>query len=88
MGNAPSDPLTVSDHEGPTVVPDNDIARLIYYLSCVTLGLGMDILQDDLVAYKKISFQLFAVPMSSRLQSGIATAGTFVSVEKDMTIGG
>jgi len=30
-------------------VPPNDTARLMYYLRCVTLGLGMDILADRLI---------------------------------------
>lgn len=33
------------------IVPDNDVAKLMYYLYCVTLGCGMDIIQDDLVDY-------------------------------------
>ncbi|KAH6911802.1 hypothetical protein BKA70DRAFT_862847 [Coprinopsis sp. MPI-PUGE-AT-0042] len=37
---------------GRTVsVPDDDVARLMYYLNCVTASLGMDILQDDLLDY-------------------------------------
>jgi hypothetical protein len=35
-----------------TIVPDNDIARIMYYLNCVTVGVGIDILEDDLVDYK------------------------------------
>jgi Zinc finger, ZZ type len=33
-------------------VPNNDIARVMYYLHCVTVGCDMDVLQDDLVDYK------------------------------------
>jgi len=33
-------------------VPDDDIARLMYYLNCVTISLGLDILHDDLVDYQ------------------------------------
>ena len=29
-----------------------DVAHLMYYLNCVTLGLGLDLLQDDIVAFK------------------------------------
>ena len=35
-----------------TSIPDNDIARLMYYLHCITVGVGMDILEDDLVDYR------------------------------------
>ncbi|KAJ2913688.1 hypothetical protein MD484_g6726, partial [Candolleomyces efflorescens] len=35
-----------------TSVPDDDVARLMYYLNCVTVSLGFDILQDDLVDYQ------------------------------------
>jgi hypothetical protein len=34
------------------VIPDNDVARVMYYLNCVTVSLGLDILEDDLVDYK------------------------------------
>ena len=34
------------------VIPDNDVARLMYYLNCVTIGVGIDILDDDLVDYR------------------------------------
>ncbi|EDR04006.1 uncharacterized protein LACBIDRAFT_295117 [Laccaria bicolor S238N-H82] len=33
-------------------VADDDIARLMYYLHCVTVGVGLDVLQDDLVSHK------------------------------------
>ena len=33
-------------------VADDDIARLMYYLHCVTVGVGLDLLQDDLVNHK------------------------------------
>ena len=35
-----------------TVIPDNDVARLMYYLRCVTVSVGIDILDDDLVDYR------------------------------------
>jgi hypothetical protein len=34
------------------VVPDDDTARLMYYLGSVTVGVGLDILQDDLVDWR------------------------------------
>ncbi|KAK1867288.1 hypothetical protein I4F81_009795 [Pyropia yezoensis] len=33
----------------PHRVAANDVARLMYYLHCVTVGLGMDVLPDHLV---------------------------------------
>jgi hypothetical protein len=44
--------VTVADTGRSVVVPDDDIARLMYYLQCVTVSLGLDILEDDLVDYK------------------------------------
>ncbi|KIJ31525.1 hypothetical protein M422DRAFT_77608, partial [Sphaerobolus stellatus SS14] len=35
-----------------TTVPNDDLARIMYYLNCVTVGVGVDILMDDLVDYK------------------------------------
>lgn len=34
------------------VIPDNDVARVMYYLNSVTVSIGLDILEDDLVDYK------------------------------------
>jgi len=34
------------------VVPDNDVARLMYYLNCVTRGAGLDILPNYLIDYR------------------------------------
>ncbi|KDR76199.1 hypothetical protein GALMADRAFT_210854 [Galerina marginata CBS 339.88] len=34
------------------VIPDDDLARLMYYLHCVTVGVGLDVLQDDLVDFR------------------------------------
>jgi hypothetical protein len=44
--------VSVAETGTSVVVPDNDVARLMYYLHCVTMGLGLDILEDDLVDYK------------------------------------
>ena len=33
-------------------VPDDPVARLMYYLSCITLSVGLDILHDDLVDWR------------------------------------
>lgn len=44
--------VNLKDYGVSTVVPDDDIARLMYYLQCVTSGLGLDILSGDLVQYK------------------------------------
>jgi len=52
MPTTPSSfPFDVSDIAGLTIVPDNDIVRLMYYLNCVTSAVGLHILQDDLIAY-------------------------------------
>ncbi|PPQ95221.1 hypothetical protein CVT26_014913 [Gymnopilus dilepis] len=34
------------------VIPDDDVARVMYYLHCVTVGVGLDILVDDLVDFQ------------------------------------
>ena len=52
MATASMISMTISETGVPVVVPDNDLARLMYYLNCVTLGLGLDLLQDDIVNYK------------------------------------
>lgn len=44
--------MTVAETGVLVTVPDNDVARLMYYLNCVTVSLGLDILEDDLVDYK------------------------------------
>lgn len=44
--------VTVANTGCPVVVPDDDVARLMYYLQCVTVSLGLDILEDDLVDYR------------------------------------
>jgi hypothetical protein len=44
--------MTISETGVSVVVPDNDVAHFMYYLNCVTLGLGLDLLQDDIVAFK------------------------------------
>jgi hypothetical protein len=45
--------LNVKDYGVTVAVPDDDVARLMYYLNCVTKGVGLDILQDDLIRYEK-----------------------------------
>jgi hypothetical protein len=35
----------------PAVVPDDDVARLMYYLHCVTVGVRLFILDNDLIDY-------------------------------------
>jgi len=52
MATATSLSMNVRNTGVSVSVPDNDIARIMYYLHCVTLGCGLDILQDDLVDYK------------------------------------
>ncbi len=52
MATASAFSLKISDYGSSTVVPDDDVARMMYYLHCVTVGVGLDILQDDLVRYK------------------------------------
>jgi hypothetical protein len=42
----------VEDYGVTVLVPNDDVARLMYYLNCVTQGVGLDILQDDLLQYK------------------------------------
>ena len=34
------------------IVPNHDLAFLMYYLRCLTVDIGLDILDDDLVNYK------------------------------------
>lgn len=51
-------------------IPDDDVARLMYYLKCVTVDLGMDILQDDLVDYKN-SRRLSAARRASVIKSAL-----------------
>lgn len=51
MATAAALSFSVSSFGQSTTIPDDDVARLMYYLNCVTLSLGIDILQDDLVDY-------------------------------------
>ena len=44
--------LNMTDCSVTTSVANDDIARLMYYLHCVTVGVGLDILQDDLVRHQ------------------------------------
>ena len=44
--------LNITNCGVSTSVPNDDIARLMYYLRCVTVSVGLDVLQDDLVSYK------------------------------------
>jgi hypothetical protein len=53
MATASAFSLNVKDYGVTTIIPDDDIARLMYYLNCVTIGVGLDLLQDDLVQYKQ-----------------------------------
>jgi hypothetical protein len=52
MATATSLSMNVRSTGVSVSVPDNDLARLMYYLHCVTVGVGLDILHDDLVDYK------------------------------------
>jgi hypothetical protein len=52
--------LNVKNTTVAVMVPDDDVARIMYYLYCVTVGVGHDILHDDLVDYRKYQ-QLSAV---------------------------
>jgi len=44
--------LNVTDCSVTTSVANDDIARLMYYLNCVTVGISLDILQDDLIHHQ------------------------------------
>jgi hypothetical protein len=44
--------MSVAKTSTSIVVQDNDVTHLMYYLHCVTMGLGLNILEDDLVNYK------------------------------------
>jgi hypothetical protein len=52
MPIASSVSVTVADAGTSVVVPNNDLTRLMYYLHCITVGLGLDILEDDLIDYE------------------------------------
>ncbi|KAF5337178.1 hypothetical protein D9611_003437 [Ephemerocybe angulata] len=52
MATATSLNISFSEFGRTTTVPDDDVARLMYYLNCVTISLGLDILHDDLVDYQ------------------------------------
>lgn len=52
MAAAAAFSFDVENYGVSTVIPDDDIARLMYYLNCITVGIDLDILADDLVAYK------------------------------------
>jgi len=52
MATASTLSFNVTDNSVSVFVPDDDVARLMYYLNCVTLGVGLGILQDDLVQYE------------------------------------
>jgi|SRR5579859_4027371 len=42
---------------GQTVtVPNNDLARIMYYLNCVTKAVDMDILPDDCIEYQNYRY--------------------------------
>ncbi|KAF9531442.1 hypothetical protein CPB83DRAFT_849028 [Crepidotus variabilis] len=56
MATAAAFTYNVKDTSVSTVVPDDDIAHLMYYLNCVTKGVGLDILQDDLIEYQRYNF--------------------------------
>ena len=53
MATATGLSLNVTHHGVTTTIPDDDVARLMYYLHSVTFGVGLDILQDDLISYKQ-----------------------------------
>ena len=44
--------LNMTDCSLATSVANDDIARLMYYLKCVTVDIGLDILQGDLVHHQ------------------------------------
>ncbi|KIJ26653.1 hypothetical protein M422DRAFT_38139 [Sphaerobolus stellatus SS14] len=52
MATAASFSATATSTGVSTTVPNDDLARIMYYLNCVTVGVGVDILMDDLVEYK------------------------------------
>jgi hypothetical protein len=44
--------VNVAKSGAAVVVPNNDVARLMYYLHCVTIGCGIDIPKDDLLNFR------------------------------------
>jgi len=52
MATAASLSFNVESRGSKCTVPDDDLAKVMYYLHCVTVGVGIDILQDDLVDYR------------------------------------
>lgn len=47
-------PRTYEDTGTSCAVPNNDVAKVSYYLHCVTVGCGLDIIVDDLVDYENV----------------------------------
>lgn len=72
MATAAGVSLEVRDVGSAVTVPNDDVARLMYYLNCVTVGCGLDIIQDDLVDYRRY-YRL----STSRADSVFALALTF-----------
>ena len=56
MATAASVSVNVTNTGVSVMVPDDDIARVMYYLNCVTVSLGLDILQDDLVDFRNYAW--------------------------------
>ena len=52
MATLSSVSLNMTDYTVTTMVANDDIARLMYYLNCVTVSVGLDVLQDDLVRHQ------------------------------------
>jgi hypothetical protein len=52
MATAAQISVNVKEVGVATVIPDNDVARLMYYLRCITVCVKVDILDKDLVDYR------------------------------------
>ena len=73
MATAASVSVNVTNTGVSVMVPNDDIARVMYYLNCVTVGLGLDLLQDDLVDfrnYSRLSLLRIALVLKTALEFG------------------
>ncbi|KIJ42084.1 hypothetical protein M422DRAFT_31475 [Sphaerobolus stellatus SS14] len=52
MATAASFSVNATNTGVSITVPNDDLARIMYYLNCVTVGVGLDILMNDIVDYK------------------------------------
>ena len=71
MATASTPPFNVTRRGVSIVVPEDDVARLMYYLNCVTLSVGLNLLQDDLVQfqnYRQLSPARIAVVFKTAIE--------------------